>query len=69
MRDIFKGFLLMRFVGFLALVIVVAVVVGIRSLARGDAALGTAILAGAVLLTVAVGCLVVAHRGDSGPPR
>ncbi len=69
MRDIFKGFLLMRFVGFLALVILVAVVIGIRSLARGDDALGAAILAGAVFFTVAVGSLVVAHRRDPGPPR
>ncbi|MEA2372576.1 MAG: hypothetical protein QOH12_2970 [Solirubrobacteraceae bacterium] len=66
MRDIFKGFMLLRFIGFLALVIVVAVVLGIRSLARGQTAVGAAILAAAVLLAVAVGSLV-AHRGGSRP--
>jgi hypothetical protein len=66
MRDIFKGFMLLRFIGFLVLVIVVALVVGIRSLARGQSAAGAAILAFAVLLAVAVGSLV-AHRGGSRP--
>jgi|GraSoiStandDraft_51_1057287.scaffolds.fasta_scaffold290423_1 hypothetical protein len=66
MRDIFKGFMLLRFIGFLVLVIVVALVVGIRSLARGQSAAGAAILAAAVLLALAVGSLV-AHRGGSRP--
>lgn len=58
MRDAFKGFLLLRFVGFGALLVVLAVVLGIRSLVRGEDIAGLAMLAGAVLLAAAVGSLV-----------
>jgi len=67
MRDVFKGFVLLRFIGFLVLAIVVAVVLGIRSLARGSDAVGLAILAVAVVLTAAVASLVALHRGGSRP--
>ncbi len=65
MRDIFNGFMLLRFIGLLVLVIVVALVVGIRSLARGSDIAGIALLAGAVAVAVAVRWLVV-HRHDGG---
>lgn len=68
MRDIFKGFLLLRFVGFLALVILLAVVLGVRSLARGSDVLGLALLVGALLLAAATASLV-SHSRRSRPPR
>jgi hypothetical protein len=50
MADVFKGFLVLRLFGFLALVIVVAVVLGVRSLVHGSDIIGIALLAGAVLV-------------------
>lgn len=66
MRDIFKGFLRLRLVGLLALLIVVAVVVGISSLTRGSTAVGVAVLAGVVVVMAAIGVLV-ARRGNARP--
>lgn len=58
MKGVFKGFLVLRLVGFLALFVVVAVVVGIRSLVRGSDVVGVAALAGAVVGAAALGSLV-----------
>jgi hypothetical protein len=66
MRETFRGFLLMRFVGLIALVIVVALVVGIRALARGSDVLGIGILAVAVVLGVGTGFRVVAAAAATG---
>ena len=58
MRDAFKGFLLLRLVAFLALLVVLAVVLGIRSLTRGSEVVGIVLLAGAVVVGTALGALV-----------
>jgi heme A synthase len=62
MQDIFKGFLMLRLIGLLALLIVVAVVLGIWSLTRGSDIVGVAILAGVVVLTAAIGMVVARRR-------
>jgi hypothetical protein len=64
MRAVFRGFLVLRFLGLIALAIVAAVVVGIRSLARGSDVVGVALLVAAAVIAGAVGGLVVrgAHR-------
>jgi hypothetical protein len=67
MIEIFKGFLLLRLLGMIALLIVVAVVLGIWSLTRGADAVGIGILAGALVLAVPLGSLVarrVSRRSD-----
>jgi hypothetical protein len=58
-RDAFRGFLVLRFIGLVALVVVAAVVLGIRSLARGSDTVGVAILVGAAFVAAAVGLLVI----------
>ncbi len=58
MLDAFKGFLVLRLIGLLGLVIVVAVVLGIRSIVRGSDGVGIALLVGAVVLAAAGGCWV-----------
>ncbi len=60
-RDTFKGFLLMRFFGFIPLVILVAVVLGIREIATGSLLLGVVILAAAVLITAAAASHLARH--------
>jgi hypothetical protein len=67
MREVFKGFLLLRFMAFVALALVVAAVLGIRSLARGSEVAGVAILAGVVVFAAALGSLVA--RRAQRPPR
>ncbi|MGI8803445.1 MAG: hypothetical protein ACR2KV_14990 [Solirubrobacteraceae bacterium] len=59
MREIFNGFLLQRFVGLIALLVVLAVVLGIRSLATGSVVAGLALLAGALVILAAVGSLLL----------
>lgn len=59
MRDTFKGFLVLKLVTLLALLIVGGLVVGISALARGADVVGVAILAAVVLVTAALGSLVV----------
>ena len=63
MVDIFKGFLLLRLLGLLALVVVVAAVFGVVSLTRGSDAAGAGLLAGAVVLSVAAGVFARRARG------
>ncbi|MGO9752203.1 MAG: hypothetical protein ACLP8S_25300 [Solirubrobacteraceae bacterium] len=67
MGDLFKGFLLLRLLGLIALLIVVAVVLGIWSLTRGSDAAGIGTLAGALIFAVAIGALVA--RRLSGRSR
>lgn len=65
-RDVFRGFVVLRFIGLVALVIVAAVVVGIRSLARGSDVVGVAILVAAAIIAGAVGRLVVLRGARHG---
>ncbi len=58
-REAFRGFLVLRFIGLVALVIVAAAVLGIRALARGSDAVGVAILVGAAVIAAGVGSVVV----------
>jgi hypothetical protein len=66
MRDIFKGFLVLKLVALLALLIVGGLILGISALARGSDVVGAAILAVVVLVTAALGSLVV-HRASRRP--
>lgn len=59
MREIFNGFLLQRFLGLIALLVVLAVVLGIRALATGSVVAGLALLAGALVVLAAVGSLLL----------
>jgi hypothetical protein len=63
MRETFKGFLVLRLAGLLALVIVVAIVLGIRALARGSDVAGVAFIVVAVVFAVGLGSLVARHVG------
>jgi hypothetical protein len=53
MRDVFKGFLMLRLLAFIPLLIVIVVLVGVSALARGSAALGIAVLAAVPVVVVA----------------
>ena len=66
MRDIFKGFLVLKLAALLALLIVGGLILGISAFARGSVVVGGAILAAVVLVAAALGSLV--HRA-SRPPR
>lgn len=66
MQDIFKGFLRLKLIGLVALLIVVAVVLGISSLARGSTVVGVAVLAGVAVAAAAIG-LLVARRTHTRP--
>ena len=58
MRDLFKGFLVLRLVALLALLAVLAAVLGIRSLTRGSEVAGIVLLAVALIVAAALGSLV-----------
>jgi hypothetical protein len=66
MRDIFKGFLVLRLAGLLTLLVIAALVLGIRALTRGSDIVGIAILAVALVFIVALGSLV-AQRAKTRP--
>jgi hypothetical protein len=59
MQDIFKGFLRLRLLGFLPLPLILALVLGIRALARGSEVLGAALVAGVLVFAVATAAVVV----------
>ncbi len=63
----FRSFLFLRLLGMVALVIVVAVVLGILSITRGSYPAGIGILAGAVVLATGLGLIVA--RGVRGGAR
>jgi hypothetical protein len=65
MVDLFKGFLVLRLLGLLVLLVVVAVVFGIVSLTHDAFGVGVGVLACALVLSAAVGSLVARH----GPRR
>lgn len=66
MAELFRGFLWLRLIGLLALLIVVGLVFGIRALTRGSDTVGVAILAGVLSVAVAAGSLV-ARRAARRP--
>lgn len=53
MRELFKGFLILRILAFIPLLIIIVVLVGVRALGKGSAADGVAILAAVPVLVVA----------------
>lgn len=59
MQETFLGFLKLRMLAFIPLLIIIVVLVGVSALRRGADALGIAVLAGvAIAVTVALGWLV-----------
>ncbi len=68
MVELFKGFLWLRFIGLVVLLIVVGLVFGIRSLTRGSDAVGVVLLASVLVVTVVVGSLVI-RRVSRRPHR
>lgn len=65
MRQIFKGFLMLRLLAFIPLLIVIVVLLGISALKGGSNALGIAILAGApVAALAALGWLMARRAGQ-----
>lgn len=65
MREIFKGFLMLRLLAFIALLIVIVVLVGVSALARGSEVLGIAILAGLPIIVVAALGWLMARRAET----
>ncbi|HWC27444.1 MAG TPA: hypothetical protein VG474_12730 [Solirubrobacteraceae bacterium] len=67
MREIFKGFLTLRLLGFIPLLIVIVVLVGVSALTRGSDVLGIAILAVVpVVVVAALGWLIARRAGERG---
>ena len=67
MRDIFKGFLVLKLVALLALLIVGGLILGMSAFARGSDLVGAAILAGVVMVTAVLGSLVVRRASRRRP--
>lgn len=68
MREIFKGFLMLRLLAFIPLVILIAVLLGISALLGGSEFLGIAILAVVPAIALAaVGWLMVRRAGERRP--
>ena len=64
MREIFKGFLMLRLLAFIPMVIVIVVLLGVSAFAGGSELLGIAILAAVALIAVAaVGRLLARRAG------
>jgi hypothetical protein len=68
MREIFKGFLMLRLFGFLPLLIVIVVLLGVSALSRGSDGLGIVILAGVPMVVVAAFGWLMARRARERPP-
>jgi hypothetical protein len=66
-QDLFKGFVVLRFVGLFALLVVAGVILGISLIGRGSDVAGIAILACAVVLAAGIASLVA--RRISGRHR
>ena len=65
MRQIFKGFLMLRLLAFIPLLMVIVVLLGISALKGGSNALAIAILAGAPVAVLAVlGWLMARRAGE-----
>lgn len=63
MQDTFLGFLKLRLLAFIPLVIVILVLVGVSALTGGSTALGIAVLAFAAVVVVAALSRLMARRG------
>jgi hypothetical protein len=63
-HDVFKGFLLLRLLGLLVLLLVVAAVLGVLALTRGSYGVGAAILAGVAVVATGIGCLVARRASE-----
>lgn len=65
MREIFKGFLMLRLLAFIPMVIIIVVLVGISALGRGSDVLGIVALASVpVLVVVALGAVLARRAGN-----
>ncbi len=65
MREIFKGFLMLRLLAVIPLLVVILALVGISALARGADVLGIAVLAGLPIVVVAaLGWLMARRAGE-----
>jgi hypothetical protein len=62
MREIFKGFLMLRLLAFIPLLVIIAVLLGVSALTRASDALGIAILAGVPIVVVAALGWLMARR-------
>jgi hypothetical protein len=66
MREIFKGFLMLRLLAFIPMVIVIVVLLGVAALTGGSDLLGIAILAAVPVIGVAaVGWLMARRANES----
>ena len=65
MREIFKGFLVLRLLALIPLLIVIVVLLGVSALTGGSEVLGIAILAAVPAIVVAaLGWLMARRAGD-----
>ena len=65
MRDIFKGFLMLRLLAFIPLLIVIVALLAVSALTGGSEVLGIAILAAIPVVAVAAfGWLMARRAGD-----
>ena len=62
MREVFKGFLMLRLLAFIPLLMVIVVLVGVSALSGGSTALGIAILAAVPVVVVAALGWLLARR-------
>jgi uncharacterized membrane protein YedE/YeeE len=67
MREIFKGFLMLRLLAFIPLLIIIVVLLGISALTRDSDLLGIAILAAVPVIVLAALGWLLARR--AGVPR
>lgn len=67
MREIFKGFLMLRMLTFIPLLIVIVVLLGVSALTGGSDVVGIVILASVpVVVVAALGWLVTRRAGRAG---
>ena len=65
MREIFKGFLMLRLLAFIPLLIVIGVLLGVSAVSGGSDVLGIAILAGVpVVVMAALGWALARRAGE-----
>jgi hypothetical protein len=65
MREIFKGFLMLRLLAFIPLLMVIVVLLGVSALTAGSDLVGIAILAAVpVIVVAALGWLMARRTGE-----
>jgi hypothetical protein len=65
MREIFKGFLMLRLLAFIPLLMVIVVLLGVSALTAGSDLVGVAILAAVpVIVVAALGWLMARRTGE-----